>query len=454
MFPYHRVTPGQPLRESGYPSPEFYNDLVGVLRAQKTGEFSPRPNQPPPPQIEPDILKIRNDSGSDLDRGHVVEIGEYLLDEKDFRNLWFEGLAPTATIGARYAILLDACPQDEIMRAVVSGACLAFVNVSDESHTHAIISEGSHVLESADSGPIALLDTPTELEGEDPEEQLLTVRLNAAESIVFGVADAEIANGASGEVSVHAINSEGALEDTGQNITVQNKLTRIWRDVFCIIFRHAQSGQFYVVHHYGATQIRAQISTAGGIASVTETASLDNVTALDGSFPDSSISDAKNSFAHSASEAQPCLAFWNDASAQWELFVGGGGSSSPSVSNDIMGYLYMDLTKEMDRVLFKIECWTGAFPANNPQGLLWVFNQPDLLNSVPDSPLFVWEGNTTGAAQATLYLHPILGLIWRLTWVQCPNREPIAPQPPSSSLSNPVDDPFALQPPWFVGGVA
>lgn len=105
------------------------------------------------------LVKVQNKTGADLDRGSVVELGEYLLDGIDRDNFWFEG---NEYIDGVLGVLVEPLKDDVIGAAQVDGPCVAIVNVTETAHRYAATEEGETVLQSADAGPVRLLSKPTE----------------------------------------------------------------------------------------------------------------------------------------------------------------------------------------------------------------------------------------------------------------------------------------------------
>ena len=100
---------------------------------------------------------VRNLTGSDLSRGHYVQLGNYLLTSVDARKPWFQGNLYSASASNRIAILLQAVKNNETGEAALADRCTALVNVTDTAHQFAIPADGLSVLESAAEGAIEIL---------------------------------------------------------------------------------------------------------------------------------------------------------------------------------------------------------------------------------------------------------------------------------------------------------
>lgn len=105
--------------------------------------------------------KIKNLTASDLVRGNYVQLGEFELDGRDPRRMWFEGNLYDETLPNRIAIVTNAVKQDARVDAVLIGVAVAVVNVSDTDHRFAEPVDGDVVLASAATGTIEILDTVT-----------------------------------------------------------------------------------------------------------------------------------------------------------------------------------------------------------------------------------------------------------------------------------------------------
>jgi hypothetical protein len=108
-----------------------------------------------------DTIKVKNTTAGVLAQGSVVQIGTYLLatSQIDQQYLWFNGDEPSSTGTGKFAILTTAAKATDIVPAWVSGPCIARVNVTSTSHTHASVESGETHLVSGDSGPVLLLHT-------------------------------------------------------------------------------------------------------------------------------------------------------------------------------------------------------------------------------------------------------------------------------------------------------
>lgn len=115
----------------------------------------------PAHSVDRSSVKIKNLTGDDLVRGHYVQLGEFELDAKDPRKIWFEGNLYDEAESGRIAIVTNAVKEDKRVDAVLIGIAVARVDVTSTSHRFAAPADGEFLLVSADSGNIEILDVVT-----------------------------------------------------------------------------------------------------------------------------------------------------------------------------------------------------------------------------------------------------------------------------------------------------
>jgi hypothetical protein len=69
-----------------------------------------------------------------------------------------KGITPTDDHNGKFAILIEPLPANAIGRAVLSGVWCVEINVTDEDHEYADVSDGSHYLMSGVAGSAQILD--------------------------------------------------------------------------------------------------------------------------------------------------------------------------------------------------------------------------------------------------------------------------------------------------------
>jgi hypothetical protein len=110
------------------------------------------------------IVRVRNETGSDLSRFNVVGLDEpiFLPDDSEdafLREVAFRGVTPaTADHRGKFAILLEPAPVDRVVRAYLAGVCPVQVDVVAEGDTRADVDDGSTgVLTTAGGGSAQIL---------------------------------------------------------------------------------------------------------------------------------------------------------------------------------------------------------------------------------------------------------------------------------------------------------
>jgi hypothetical protein len=164
-----RAVPGQPLR---IPASD-YNAFVAAAEAHKARRFdAPLVAQPSPVAPSGPTILLLNDSGADQDRFAVLGISGFVI-EPSANLAQFQGrVALTGVLPIAegeegegeqhtedtFAVLAEPIKDSKIGRAWVHGACPVQVDVTDAAHRYARIIDGdSTMLQSADSGPVAML---------------------------------------------------------------------------------------------------------------------------------------------------------------------------------------------------------------------------------------------------------------------------------------------------------
>jgi hypothetical protein len=212
-----------PGKKFAPPPAEIWNGMVDAGAAYRAGRLSigdPGPTRP----RETDIIRLRNSSGSDRAKGHILWIDGKAITDLDEESIWLVGKTPTAD--GYFAILKEPIANAGLGRAQVSGACLAKVNVLNTGHTRAKATAGSFVLDSADSGPLEIVYAPSgtgELEcvvrfGNDvPAIVIMTPSggIPARSGTTVGKANC----------TIYSISSGDVLTSTGRTVSVVNLST-------------------------------------------------------------------------------------------------------------------------------------------------------------------------------------------------------------------------------------
>lgn len=173
------------------------------------------------------LYQVQNNTGSERRRGDCVEVEGYLMelpdDHLDYLRLWQNG--ETASEANHVAILDAVLPDGQKGPAFVSGECFAYVNVTDASHEYATTSNGQHVLQSAENGPLRILHKNTSGTGEKECIVVFSSRMPSgiylAKVPVGGIPARSGTTPGSAVVAIWKLDG-GGLVDTGLTETAYN----------------------------------------------------------------------------------------------------------------------------------------------------------------------------------------------------------------------------------------
>lgn len=150
-------SPGDPLHIEA----RIWNSMVDAAWEYESRQRLSSPIGVNPALAHGQTIKVRNDSGSNLVGGSVLETGDAIIDTLEAHYLWFEGDQPAAD-GKPYGVLRRAVQSGDIDDMQVTGAVLARVDVQSVSDTHCSVAEGQTVFVSDSGGPVPILGpTPT-----------------------------------------------------------------------------------------------------------------------------------------------------------------------------------------------------------------------------------------------------------------------------------------------------
>ena len=115
----------------------------------------------------PDLIKIRNDSGSQRSRFDVLALGDPLIlpsaNEAEFlKQPLFKGIEPQAVVAGathvgRWAMLLEPAAEDAIVRAVTGGTWPCLVDMKFQHHRRCDIAHEQYKLTSNNYGAAEIL---------------------------------------------------------------------------------------------------------------------------------------------------------------------------------------------------------------------------------------------------------------------------------------------------------
>ena len=192
--PFRKVTPGDALE---FPA-AAWNAMLDVVRPNRDAASSAGV---PTTGREAIIIRVRNDSGSDLDRCSVLGLDAPIFTPTDSEDAFLRQPAFSAVLPEevahkrRYCVLLDPAKDGLFARAFLAGVCQVRVDMVDPSHQFAGIVAGvTGRLKSSRFGHAQILWTEADgaYYGYDTGEMWAIVRLGVTTSCVaVGVATSD-----------------------------------------------------------------------------------------------------------------------------------------------------------------------------------------------------------------------------------------------------------------------
>lgn len=174
------------------------------------------------------VVGVKNITGLDLVRGHVVQLGDHVLDAIDPSNFWLEADLAAEPLAGRLAIMLEPLPDATLGQnnAAIAGACIGLVNVTDTDHSYASALDGNQVLSSCAFGPFEIL-SPVD----DTGEQELIIRFVsvARYGLIRGQLTSAMATSDSSKTIDNIVVMQGDdpradSSDAAETVTVSNSL--------------------------------------------------------------------------------------------------------------------------------------------------------------------------------------------------------------------------------------
>ncbi|MBD3671910.1 MAG: hypothetical protein HUJ26_00155 [Planctomycetaceae bacterium] len=212
--PLRKPVSGEPFVPSAKQTGMFidaYKATLGGRAERPRGRF---------PELDADVVLVRNDTGADITIPHgVVKIGGPLIAPADRSNVVFERPLVAGELPDEdpdWCVLQQPLADGAIGRAVLSGLTWVRIDVIDEADTHCVATAGeTGFLESSTSGPGFILWKES-----GTGEKWALIRISNEEGAIFrlGKADADIASRTTGTVSVYK-GSLGSETDSTNNIT-------------------------------------------------------------------------------------------------------------------------------------------------------------------------------------------------------------------------------------------
>ena len=141
----------------------LYNDLVEIVSQWRQGKFGNRRDNG---QRSP-VLRIRNDSGGDLDRFAILGIDGVVFAESDNSNEFkgnptLKGTTPViATHAGKFAVLIEPCKNGKFARCMVSGHAVVQVDMIDADDNWCDVKASNTELSSYGAGSAQIIHKPS-----------------------------------------------------------------------------------------------------------------------------------------------------------------------------------------------------------------------------------------------------------------------------------------------------
>lgn len=183
MAPFRKAMSGDPLQIPA----ATYNALIDAAIDHRNRQMD-RGGNPLADREQANIILVKNESGATRERFDILGINGPIFTRADnatsFKSrIALRGVAPTTAHAGRFVVLLEPAPANTIVRAYVTGVCLARVEMADEGHTFADVADGvTDHLASATSGTAALLWVEPIEQREDPAIAWCIVRFGGGGS--------------------------------------------------------------------------------------------------------------------------------------------------------------------------------------------------------------------------------------------------------------------------------
>lgn len=185
--PYRKVRPGDPLNFSAL----VWNSVLDVARPRGGNSGPPGPLTT---GRNAAIVRVKNESGSDLSRNSVLGLGDPVFhpdtsEDAFLREVAFRGVLPQAPdhLG-KFCVLLEPAPVDRVVRAYVAGVCPVRLVVADDNHNRAdVTDDDATALTTATYGSAEILwreGTDEYGYGYGPDPQWALVRLGPPPALV------------------------------------------------------------------------------------------------------------------------------------------------------------------------------------------------------------------------------------------------------------------------------
>jgi hypothetical protein len=211
-----KLSSGDPLHNI---TAQEFNGHVDVSEWYKLQKRLGEGGTSPGSHIPTDRVKAKNNSGSNVPRGGVLEFTSFLLStDLQQEYPWFNATTPDLT-NVGWGVARNPIPIDAIGEMQIAGVAIAIVNVSDATHKYARPAASSRKFASGNSGPVRILYKSA---GTGDKECWVHLGSDPTAAALLGKTDASHAKGASGTVSVWT-GTPGSESDSTVNVTAYNR---------------------------------------------------------------------------------------------------------------------------------------------------------------------------------------------------------------------------------------
>lgn len=408
---YGKIKAGEPIGNIPALSAQFNNDCIDVIQAYKASELGGGIGNTSGLAGDAGIVQVRNLTGANRLRGHVVRIGDYLLNEDEPTKKWFEGNAVTTTFSPVFGLLTKPLVEDDIGPAQVAGVAVAVCDFTPVKGDGCGPKPSQSTLAKGFPGCIVLdvVDGPNKI----AIVQMLTPIVSLLGKASGAITARVTTTPGTGTLAIWA-NIAGVLTDSTMTVAVKNPLMSALADL-----EHCEAqfigGEWWIV----ATRNMIWHVTIGSVAAGAST----SVTLGDGRSV-TAINNGPNTLT-----AGGAACYQDVTDGLFYLATGGGsGGGGGSSIVDIEGYVYASFTKNTASFLAKVTRDDGDLLAADTQ--VSVLNFAKAAGSTKP---YLFEGEFNASC---FFRRDANESVYRAVWVECPENSPVQVSPASPGESS------------------
>ena len=185
---------------------------ANLIRGQTGGS----PRRP----YDTNAVTVKNNSGANRRAGDILEFTGLVTTDLSDGIPWLTGGSPSLANG--FGVCLQAIPSaapDNFGPCLVSGCCVAYVNMSDADHKYATVTASTYVLQSSIIGPVRILFAPS---GTGEKQCFVKINDVVGECLVKNATGSDIAASSSGTFQLWT-GTPGSESYANCDITAYNK---------------------------------------------------------------------------------------------------------------------------------------------------------------------------------------------------------------------------------------